>query len=58
MRHVYSRAVHEAHQAYVDGLRQIWRTYKDRFALERKGTLRIVDAMPVPDASAVGPKPE
>ncbi len=48
------RLVFEAHEKYVAALRQLWDRYKDRFALERKGTLRIVDDVPrpVPTAAA------
>lgn len=40
------RAVSEAHAKYVAALRGIWDAHKGRYALERKGTLKIVDLPP------------
>ena len=35
------RVVLEAHAKYCAGLKQIWDVYKDRFAMQRTGTMRI-----------------
>ncbi|KAK9845447.1 hypothetical protein WJX81_006629 [Elliptochloris bilobata] len=36
------KVVLEAHAKYCVALRHIWHTYKDRFAMERTGTMRIL----------------
>ena len=36
-------AVDELHARYVKQLRELWDKYKDRFAIERKGTFRVVE---------------
>ena len=40
------RVVSEVHAQYVKALRGLWDTYKDRYALDRKGTFKIVDLPP------------
>ncbi|CAL8469820.1 g9362 [Coccomyxa elongata] len=40
------RAVKEAHDRYVAALRGLWDAHKGRYAMERKGTLKIVDLPP------------
>ena len=35
------RVVLEAHAKYCAGLKQIWDMYKDHFAMQRTGTMRI-----------------
>ena len=35
--------VDELHARYVKQLRELWDKHKDRFALNRKGTLRLVE---------------
>ena len=35
------RVVLEAHAKYCAGLKEIWDSYKDRFAMQRTGTMRI-----------------
>ena len=36
-------AVEELHARYVTQLRGLWDKYKDRYALQRKGTFRMVE---------------
>ncbi len=40
------RVVAEVHAEYVKALRGLWDSYKDRYALDRKGTFKIVDLPP------------
>lgn len=40
------RAVKGAHDRYVVALRGLWDAHKGRYAMERKGTLKIVDLPP------------
>lgn len=49
MRWLWARAVADAHKKYVAALRALWNRHKDRYALERKGTLKIVD-LPLPSS--------
>lgn len=44
------RVVAEVHAQYVKALRGLWDKYKDQYALERKGTFKIVD-LPLPKSS-------
>lgn len=44
------RVVSEVHAQYVKALRGLWDTYKDRYALDRKGTFKIVD-LPPPEST-------